>query len=86
MIKILDHKSTPPRLVANFWWSSERGLTCDRTWLFSLLQKEGIVLPNLRIVHPSDGRDFFDALPFRFNGLWSAQPVVEVGLQGGESA
>jgi hypothetical protein len=84
-VQILDYQDSPASIFANFWWSEERGLTCDQVLLLTLLQEEGITLPNGRVVFPSDGRVFFDALPFGFTGLERAQTPVIVEQQGGQS-
>jgi hypothetical protein len=84
MIEIIDYRNTPPCVAFRFWWSVDRGLTCDKPLLFNLLQQDGILIPGFRIVYPSDGRAFFDALPFGFNSFKRAQPPVVVEQQGGE--
>jgi hypothetical protein len=85
MVQILDYQDSPPSVSARFWWSSDRGLTCDKPWLFAVLQQEGIIQIGQHRVYPSDGRAFFDALPFRFTGLQRAEPAVVVDQQGGEA-
>ena len=85
MIQILDYQDTPPSIAAKFWWSSERGLTCDNPRMLIRLQHEGILLTESRRVYPTDGRAFFDALHFRFTGLRRAQKPVQVELQEGNA-
>lgn len=84
-IRILDYQDTPPSVAATFWWSAERGLTCDNSRLLALMQREGITIPGPRIVYPSDGRLFFDSLRFGFTGLERAQVPIVVEKQEGES-
>ena len=84
MVQILYYQQTPPTILANFWWSTKNGLTCDQPRLISLLQKEGIRLPDSSLVYPSDGRVFFDSLPLRFNGVERAQAPVVIDQQGGK--
>ncbi|MDE2106956.1 MAG: hypothetical protein KGL39_57610, partial [Patescibacteria group bacterium] len=88
MVQILYYQHTPPTTMANFWWSEERGLTCDNPRLLAWMEKEGIKLHSpqgSRVVFPHDGRAFFDALPFRFTGMERAQQPVIVAEQGGVS-
>lgn len=84
MTSILDYQETPPSVLARFWWSDAAGITCDNPSLAAWLKHQGIVVPSNRLVYPSDGRVFFDALPFGFKALEKAQPPIEVQEQGGE--
>ena len=85
MTEIVDCRNTPPNVVFRFWWSDDRGITCDKPLLFQSLQRDGILIPGFRNVYPSDGRAFFDALSFGFNSFKRAQPPTVVEHQGGES-
>jgi len=82
-VQILYYQHVPPTVLANFWWSDERGLTCDEPLVLASLCDEGISLPGGKIVYPKDGRAFFDALPFGFTGLERAQTPTVVEEQKG---
>jgi hypothetical protein len=84
MIQILDYQDTPPRTVARFWWSDDRGISCDHAKLLKELGKRGIMAQGPKQVYPRDGRVFFDALLFRYTGLVRAQAPVLVDSQGGD--
>ena len=84
LTEILDYQDTPPTIAARFWWSEEKGLTCDNARMLERL-KNGIPVSETKRVYPADGRAFFDALPLRFNGFRGAQVPVEVNTQGGEN-
>lgn len=89
MVQILDYQETPPTVAARFWWSTERGVTCDNPRMLARLRKVGILFPELQGMHkvyPADGRAFFDALPVLFRGLRHAQDPVIVEKQEGEAA
>ena len=83
MVQILYFQHTPPSVLATFWWSKKRGLTCDQPRLVALLKSEGIMSDG-HLVYPSDGRAFFDALPFGFTGVERAQPPIVTEQQGGD--
>lgn len=87
-VEILSYSHEPPETFANFWWSDERGLTCDRPRLAAILRHEGILLfkggGGYYRLYPKDGRAFFDVLPHRFRSMELAQKPVEVLEQGGE--
>ena len=87
---ILDYQDSPPGVACRFWWSEQRGVTCDNVAIFAWLAAGGILVsaengPGVRAVHLRDGREFFDALPVHFTGLMRAQPAVEDSHQGGEA-
>lgn len=86
LVAVWDHTAKPPRVVARFWWSDARGLTCDNAEIAECLADEGIATPpEGKIIYPAAGRAFFDALRFRFCSLLAAQRPVMVPRQGGRT-
>lgn len=86
MVEVMNYAYSPPRITARFWWSQQRGLTCDHRNLLQDLEEAGINMPGGRRLYPRDGRDFFEALQFRFSSLERALPPKAVSEQGGTEA
>ena len=78
LVEIHDYHTLPPTVAARFWWSSGEGVTCDQPELMKALEASGITAPGKPTLYPKDGKDFFDLLPFRFNGLLRAHPATQI--------
>lgn len=84
-IDIIDYSVQPPERLASWWWSDERGLTCDNPRAVDLLAGEGITLRGgEHTIYPRHGYAFFAALILRYSGLVRATLPQADETQGGE--
>ena len=84
MVEVINYMKDTKSVIVRFWWSDKNGLTCDNTVHGEIVKSDGIMVPSKGWVFPKDGKNFFDALPFYYNGVTRAQPPVTVTEQGGK--
>lgn len=85
MIEIMSYSGPSPKVMARVYFSSELGLTCDHPLFAEDEVFEGVVLPpGDKVLYPKDGRPYFDALKFKYDGSYlGALPAVVVDEQKG---